>query len=188
MNTLFNPQNDFLNILYSQNRTGLALFINSVIYSKNRNDIEDCLQEVFLIVIRKSKADGINSLENHPNIKGWLFAIAKNVTHKFNSAYMKTSKTELDNSVNAELLTGEEDFTEQLLEDIIFDEINKEQLIGNLKSELTKSEREIFELRMKKFNNREIADMLNKSESTVKSTYSRLKPKLIRVINEEVNN
>jgi len=54
-------------------------------------------------------------------------------------------------------------------------------------SELTKSEREIFELRLQKMSNREIADVLNKSESTVKSTYSRLKPKLKKIINEEVN-
>jgi len=106
-------KNNFLNILYLENRTALALFINSLIYSNNRNDVEDCLQEVFLIVIRKSKTDDI---ENHPNIKGWLFTIAKNVANKFNSVYMKIKS---GNSVAPESLTDGEDFTQQILEDIV---------------------------------------------------------------------
>ncbi|MCL2633982.1 MAG: sigma-70 family RNA polymerase sigma factor [Oscillospiraceae bacterium] len=177
-------ENNYLNILYLENRTGLALFIDSIIYSKSRNDVEDCLQEVFLIVIRKVKTDGINGIESHPNVKGWLFAIAKNVAKKFNAAYMKTRN---DDSIDPQLLIGEDDFTEQVLENIIYDELDKEQLISDIMSELTKSEREIFELRLNNYSNREIAEVLNKSESTVKSTYSRLKPKLKSIIDKEVN-
>jgi len=175
-------KNRFLNLLYSENRTTLALFISSRIYSKNSNDVEDCLQEVFLIVIRKSKTEDI---ESHPNIKGWLFMIAKNVANKFNTAYMKR-KSASSNSPNSELLINEEDFTEQILEDIIYNETNQEKLLNDMKNELTKNEREIFELRLQKLSNKEIAEVLNKSESTVKSTYSRLKPKLKNIINKEV--
>jgi RNA polymerase sigma factor (sigma-70 family) len=135
---------------------------------------------VFLIVIRKSKTAHI---ENHPNIKGWLFAIAKNVARKFNAAYMKAKGQSAD--IDIEL--SEDDFTEQLLEDIIYDETNQEKLLDDMRSELTVNEREIFELRLKKLSNKEIAEVLNKSESTVKSTYSRLKPKLKKIIDLEVN-
>jgi RNA polymerase sigma factor (sigma-70 family) len=161
------------------------LFIGSRIYSKDYNDIEDCLQEVFLIVIRKAKTE---NLEQHPNLKGWLFEIAKNIAYKFNTAYMKT-KSGLCNFENLgdidSLHTA--DFTKQLLEDMVYGEIDQEQLIDTMKSGLTASEREIFELRMQSFSNTEIAALLNKSESTVKSTYSRLKPKLKQIIFEEVN-
>ena len=172
-------KNHFLNTLYLENRTSLVLFINSLIYSKNCNDAEDCLQEVFLIVIRKSKTDDI---ENHPNIKGWLFSIAKNVVSRFNVAYMKARASASD---SAEL--SEEDFSEQLTEDIIYNETNQEKLLSDMRNELSKSEREIFELRLKKLSNKEIAEILNKSESTVKSTFSRLKPKLRKIIDTEVN-
>ena len=172
-------KNHFLNTLYLENRTSLALFINSLIYSKNCNDVEDCLQEVFLIVIKKSKTDNI---EAHPNIKGWLFTIAKNVVSRFNAAYMKARANASD---SAEL--SEEDFSEQLMEDIIYSETNQEKLLSDMRNELSKSEREIFELRLKKLSNKEIAEILNKSESTVKSTFSRLKPKLRKIIDTEVN-
>jgi len=142
--------------------------------------VEDCLQEVFLIVIRKAKTDNI---ESHPNIKGWLYTIAKNVSKKFNTSYMKNK----EHTINPELMQGEEDFSHQLIEDITYNETNKEKLLSNMKNELSKSEREIFELRLKKLNNKEIAEILNKSESTVKSTYSRLKPKIMKIIDTEVN-
>jgi RNA polymerase sigma factor (sigma-70 family) len=173
----------FLNILYLENRVSLALFIGSKIYSNDYNDVEDCLQEVFLIVIRKSRTDDI---ANHPNLKGWLFAVAKNVAAKFNAAYMKnksflTVPVELTNHLSGE------DFTEQVLENIVYSNIDREKLIGDMMSELTANEREIFELRLQKLTNKEIAEMLNKSESTVKSTYSRLKPKLRQIISKEAN-
>jgi len=117
-------KNHFLNTLYLENRIGLALFINSLIYSKNCNDVEDCLQEVFLIVIRKSKTDNI---EAHPNIKGWLFSIARNVASRFNAAYMKVKTNSAD---SAEL--SEEDFSEQLLEDIVYSETNREKLLDDM--------------------------------------------------------
>lgn len=165
---------EFLNRLYLENRIKLALFIKSIIYSKNYDDAEDCLQETFLIVIKKSHTEDIS---NHPNIKGWLFTIAKNVSLKFNSAYMK-DKANLTDPECLEYVAGEQDFTEQLIEDIIYEETDKEKLLDNITSELTQSERKIFELRQKNLKNQEIAKALNKSESTVKSTYSRLKPKV----------
>ena len=164
----------FLNQLYLENRINLTLFIKSIIYSKSYNDAEDCLQETFLIVIRKSQTDDIS---NHPNIKGWLFSIAKNVSLKFNSAYMK-DKSHLTDPEGLEFAVGEQDFTEQLIEDIIYEETDKDELVENITLELTQSERKIFELRQQNFKNKEIAGMIGKSESTVKSTYSRLKPKV----------
>jgi len=173
-----NDNQNFLNVLYLENRVSLALFIGSRIYSKDYNDIEDCLQEVFLIVIRKSMTE---NLAAHPSPKGWLFEIAKNVALKFNAVYMKqkTFASSLENFL-------ERDFTEQLIEDIAYNEIDQDTLIADMMSQLTANEREIFSLRLQKFSNKEIAEMLNKSESTVKSTYSRLKPKLKQIIKEEL--
>ena len=169
-------EQEFLNRLYAENRTNLALYINSIIYSKSHDDIEDCLQETFLIVIRKSKTSDI---ADHPDIKGWLFTIAKNVSYKFNTAYMKRKSLS-----TSEIEIKHQDFTDQLLEDIIYSEIDQENLLNDIESGLTTSEREIFELRQQNFKYKEIAEILNKSESTVKSTYSRLKPKIESIIKE----
>ena len=166
---------DFIVNLYSDYNKRIAYFIKSQIYSKDFADVEDCVQEVFLIVTRKVKSD---SMPNHPNTLGWLYSIAKNVSNKFNASYLKNKTIRLE-SEDADAIFNDSDFANQSIEDIIYKEINQEELIHKMKGSLPKNERDLFEMKFeKRLSNDEIADILNKSNDAVRTKCTRIKQKL----------
>ena len=163
----------FLSKLYSENRKNILRFINSQIYSKNIDDVEDCVQEVFLVAVRKSQSVDI---ENHPNIKGWLFLIAKNIVSRFNRAYIKANHA-MDAESDINLLV-EEDFTNQMIEDIIYEAVDKEKLMNDLTENLSENDKILFMMKRKGKSNKEISVIFNISENAVASRYKRLRQKL----------
>ena len=163
-----------LESLYLENREQIAIYIKSKIYSKEQSDVDDCVQETFMIAIKKSlTAD----LGEHPNIKGWLFKVAKNVIAKFNIARMKT-KEKIDKDVKMDLIIDGNDPINQLIEDLAYEEFDIETLRSEIIGVLTESERVLFDLRVKGLSFKEISNILHKTEDAVGSKYRRIRQKL----------
>lgn len=170
-------RDEFITELYNKYSKGLSIFIKSQIYSKNFQDIEDCVQNVFRVVAEKIKTD--EDSYNHSNIKGWLYEISKKICLKLNADYMKNKTIVLEKESLVDKIFIEDDFADQATEDIFYNDINQESLINDLKSKLPKNERDLFELKFEqKLKNKEIAVILNKSEDAIKVKCSRIKQKM----------
>jgi len=169
---------EFLSNLFVENKDNLSIFIKSQLHSNRYTDVEDCVQETFLIAVKKI-TDSI--VENHPNVKGWLFSIAKNITKQFNSDYMRTEyniNTEVDMSL---LVAEDRDFTYQLIEDIVYNDIDVERIKEHLIEKLTENERDLYMLKSNGKSNREISVIFNISENAVSSRYKRIRQKLRKI-------
>lgn len=167
---------ELLSSLYNECSENLTIFIKSQIYSKSHSDAEDCVHDVFLIAVKKAETLDIKI---HPNIKGWLFKIAKHVVNKFNTYYMKSTLNVVYAEVDINsLISDDKDFTNRLIEDIIYDEIDKKKFIDDITKTLLKNEKELFLMKLKGVSNKDIAVVFNISENAVKSRYKRILKKL----------
>lgn len=154
-------------------------FIKTQIYSKKYNDVEDCAQEVFLKAVMKSQDIDI---ENHPNIKGWLISIAKNIIKQFNRDYMK-NKYKIDTEVDVNSVI-QKDFTYQLIEDMIYDDIDINKFKDKLIQALSENDKTLYIMKSKGLSNREISVILNITENAVSSRFKRIKQKLKKLYEE----
>ncbi|MDR2572488.1 MAG: sigma-70 family RNA polymerase sigma factor, partial [Oscillospiraceae bacterium] len=165
---------EYLSNLIIKNQYDVFSFIQNRIYSKSIHDVEDCVQEVFLTATRKIMSMDV---ESHPKIDGWLFAIAKNIIARFNKKYMKT-KNYLDTEADVDtLITDDRDFTHQLIEDIVYGEIDKEEFKETISKELSEDDKRLYRMKLKRLSNKEISVIFNISENAVKQRYKRIKQK-----------
>jgi RNA polymerase sigma-70 factor (ECF subfamily) len=131
---------------------------------RSRADAEDITQDVFLKAFQK-----ISSIKDASKFRGWLFSIALN---RIKDLYRKRRfrslfKTEDENLEYRASVESESDQPEAL------DQVLREDFWRQVKQvldKLSKMEREVFMLRFfDQLSLREIADVLKKNESTVKT-------------------
>ena len=162
---------DLLAELFLVKRGELIRYIRSHLYFKA--DAEDCLQEVFLTAVQKF--DTIKS-ENTSRITGWLFLTARNIVSRFNRKYLNDKRLwDVDFDIETLIAT---DFSTQLIEDILYDEIDLPHFIELVTSTLSENEKELFVLKHQGKTAKEISEILNISAKAVKSKYSRIRQKL----------
>ena len=162
--------NELIKKLYSENKGKLTFYIKSQIFSNSFNDAEDCLQETFVIALRKAKTEDIRL---HPNKEGWLFSIAKNVARKFNANYVNIIKNSVGLS-EIDYLKYQEDFSNQFIEDDIYHNVD----LDYFKHSLAKTDRDLFELKHEEnLSFKEVSVILNKNEGALRMKWLRIKQK-----------
>ena len=167
-------RNEFLTKLCLEHRARVARYIKAHIYSNEYSDVEDCVQEVFVTAVKKAQTTDI---ESYTNIVGWLLSIAKIVLLRFNKAYLRT-KHNVSHEYDTEWISYDNDFTRQLIEDIVYDEIDLERFIDDLTKMLPEIDRFVFMQKLGGKTNKEISVILNISEDAVASRYKRSRQKL----------
>lgn len=129
----------------------------------NEDDVCDAIQETIL-----NAYSHINSLKNSYKFKSWLIKILINECNKI---YLKYKNNYIE--INDELTLSTEDVGSSNIE--FLDLINK----------LNKDEQEIFILYYKeKYSTKEISNILNINESTIRSKISRGKEKIKNSLKE----
>jgi len=137
---------------------------------------EDLTQEVFLKVYRKEPA-----LKAHPNLSGWIFRIARNLS--LNALRNESSKISHENYIRNEsqeagLRINQPDY------DLIARETS--QSVKNAIGELNGSQREVLILReYHDFTYQEIAEITQSSVSAVKSLLFRARESLRKKLNNQ---
>jgi len=169
--------NSFIEKIYQEHYGLIKLVVKNSIHSPNSDDITSCVQDVFVIAMRKQ------GLEEHINIKGWLLKTAKNVVNTFNRQKAIREKY-CDFSIDLDKV----EFITADFSDLLVDQINSERLSGlNLNQiileSLSQNERDFYTLLyLKKLNIKEIGRILNISEGAALTRRTRLKEKIKKVL------
>jgi len=134
------------------------------------HDLEDCIQEVFLIAFR---ADNIEAV---PNIHGWLNLTAKNVARQHNARQAVLRK-----------FIGFDDITDELIdpdnfEDRIMAQEIADETVELIRKNLRPEEFVLFEPKyLKNKSNAEIADEIGLSKRQVDMRITRIVKKLRKI-------
>ncbi len=135
-----------------------TLYFTSLKYCRNNVDAEDNLHDAFIIIFQK-----IKTYKNKGSFEGWM----KRIT-----IYKAIDKYKTQKPVNIEI---NDDILKDNLEVEVKEELSLETLL-KLIQELPDQYRLVFNLyQLDGFSHKEIATLLNISESTSKSNYHRAK-------------
>ena len=131
---------------------------------RSRSDAEDITQDVFLKAFQK-----ISSIKDASKFRGWLFSIALNRIKDFHRkrrfhSLFKTEDENIESHPSAEAESDQPEALDQVLKEDFWRQV---RLVLN---KLSKMEREVFMLRFfDQLSINEIAEVLKKNESTVKT-------------------
>jgi RNA polymerase sigma-70 factor (ECF subfamily) len=151
----------------------------------NRSAAEDCTQDVFVILY-----NNMGKLRDYDKIGGWIYKTAANLTKQYAASIRKERKhtiklpsfmdeDELSLPMTEALTYGESVDTRMEDEDQI--SVWADQILSNLK----KDEQDIWRLSFReKKTIREVADVLQISESAAKSRINRLRHKITSIVRD----
>ncbi len=138
-------------------------------YSGNEEQAEDLLQDSFLKAFEK-----IKTFKNDGSLGGWLRKLTLNTALEFYRKNKRTNQT-------FELT----DYSLDLIDDTIIEQLELEDLLLKIQK-LPTGFRTIFNLyAIEGYNHREIAELLDISDGTSKSQYSRARKLLKNMITKE---
>lgn len=149
----------FLKELMEETYDRVYIFIGRK--QKDRNFVEDVVQETFLEAYRKA-----DFLMNHPNRMGWLYTTARNKMMKMAIKRKETCSLE-----------REEDHTEEIeFKETVYNEI---ELAETLRTSVSKREYEmVCDYYLKGYTYEEIADKYGIDVGSIRMRMSRVKKKL----------
>lgn len=149
----------------------------------NLDDASDVTQEILLKAYR-----GIRNFKGKSSFSTWLYTITNNTCIDFIRKNRKTNLVYLDREYETEegsyriQLDSNEDTPEQL-----FEKKEVQKLVRESINELSYNHRKVIILRdMEQFSYREIAEILDCSEGTIKSRISRARVSLKTIIKEKL--
>jgi len=157
-------ENAFEQLVYRYDRTVLSIALK---YTGNTDDAKDLYQEVFIRAYR-----GINNFQFRSEFSTWLYRIAVNVC----LSYKSRSKDHLKVSINED--EDDNGFSKNASEQLVYEGSSpEEEAAGNELTEIVDAALETLSSRQKMtfvlkhyegYKIREIAEMLNCKEGTVK--------------------
>lgn len=162
----------FLENLYKTYYDKVYIKINSMCFSKNPHDIEDCVSQTFLVALKK-----YDILKIHPNPKAYLLKTASNIVNNFNTTYSRNILKQQD--INDISIPSMEERVEN---DIIEQKIINQEIYTKIMNNLNKEQQQLYFLRfVENMSYENIAELFGVSNSTIRMRISRLK---LCIINE----
>ena len=166
---------NFISELITDNRVNLQRYVTHIYPAMSIADIEDCLQELYLL-----SYDKYDDLFAHSNKIGWLFTSLKNIA---SNLYRKNKNT---NSVPIEIAEYElsyEYFNSDTTFDLILQSISEDEIIRYLINHLSTQEQAIYKMKyVDEKDNAHIAENLNIKENAVRARCSDIRKKVRGII------
>ncbi len=143
----------------------------------NMEDAKDITQEVFVIVYNR-----IEELEHHENIGGFIYQTAKFLADNFKRKAVKKSLNET--YIYREIGSKEKDLYEKLIK--TYDrKIDVNQYVDNVLLLLTEEKQQLYRLYyIEDKSYREIAEILNVNEASLRMKYVRLRREIKKLIKQ----
>lgn len=176
---LTEEQKAFVEKLFRDNHKLLYKRIFELLQSVDPSAAEDCLSNLFLTLCLSA-----GKVMEHENPTAWLFLTAKFIClkHVRNIGYSTKRNIPIDENVANSLSDGQ-DLEEKVINDILYCQWENQGMREKLLKGLNPNEREILKLRFEKgLSNKEIGDILNKSEDAVRFTIYYTKKKITEKI------
>lgn len=160
--------------LYNELYGYLFTIIQNRIYEGCPQDyILDCLDEVFLIALRKKRDKNFRE-----NPKGWLIITTRNVVDNFNRKHVNRLRF-LESDVKMDNLTASHDIVEHLALKMALED----HVIDKIKQELSEEERVLYVMRFEEGKTtKEIAQELGIKHGTISTRVNRMKKHFERLI------
>lgn len=176
-NYILDPKDsEYLMELYIKYEKLIKYTIAKSISYMSKEDMEDCLMDVFCISCCK-----IEQLKSSPNPAGWLVKTAKLVSKNRMRRNITIDKYCCQN--NEDYIYVEEDFEDQLIENIIFESWLKDNVSYKIYSLLNKTDKELYDLKLRrKLTVEEIAKRKNKSIGSIRVAVSRMEHRIKQII------
>lgn len=166
---------DYIVKLYQLYSAIVKKTIISKLYSCSIEDIEDCVQEVFVVAVKR-----LDELRGHPKLIGWFTVVAKNIAMKHNEKFLT------EKHVNDKAFDDCPDtfcVEEQVVEDIMFAELIKQDVLNTVLNTLESEEKKLYNLRwVQHLRYKEIEEALALSSGAVKSRILRLRRHIEEII------
>lgn len=163
----------FIEQIYNKYYKFVYTIVKNSIYSSQ--EIESCVHDVFIAAI-----EYVN-LEKHPNIEGWLFITAKNISKQFNHKYLLRVNKITDEDEN---IIAQRDFISALEEDDEYIHLINNGIIKKILDSFTENEKVLYWLKYSQHKTyEEISDILNVSAGALMTRNSRMISKAKRIIN-----
>ena len=166
---------EFIDELYKKYSKKVLTFCN--IYCDDKNDAADCLQKTFMEVMEKIKI-----LKVHENPEKWLYKTSYNFTRNANKIKRRYIIRE-KNIDDFENILYNDDFQDELIDQIDNKEKNYNDYINTILSQLSDKQKDLFICRyLKKMGIKEIAKNYNRSYTSITTAICKLKKRLKEIL------
>jgi RNA polymerase sigma-70 factor (ECF subfamily) len=136
----------------------LYWYIRKIVISHDNSN--DVLQETFVRIYRN-----IGKFEGKSSLLTWMYRIAHNESLRF---IEKNKNSQLHHSVN----DSTSDYLKELADDAYFDGNEMKQKFHEVLLTLTEKQKQVFQMKyFDELSFKEISDILNTNENTLKSSY-----------------
>lgn len=172
-----NLENDICKDLWIEYEPQLRNVATAKLHS-HPDEVDDVISDVFVALCEKVQKDGVPE-----KLKGWFYGVLNNIINlKFRELYrIKEKETDLLD------IKVEIPVTNDVIEEKI-DEIYNDEIKNRLKELLNEKEYEIiYLLHFKKLKMKEVAQLLNSTETAIKQKHYRICKKLRKIIGNSKN-
>ena len=171
-----NKDRQFIEELYDTNYSFVKTLVKASLYSNNIDDITSCVNDVFIIAIQK-----VDILKTHNNIKAWFTLTTKYTVLSENRKFVKSRK-KLKQITEESLCSYEDTYVDDIVNNIVFNDINFIELKQSILNELSDKEFDLFKLKyILQTANSLIAEKYSISENNVRAKLSRLHKKILKI-------
>ncbi len=163
----------FISQLIDENRDKLLRAVARNMNTTDPNDIDDCLQEVFLLTLQNAK-----KLTTHPNPIGWLHKTTFNIAHdmKRNADKRRTKFLSLDDALH---LMADNSFENKCIERMEHHIWNIDERKKEIFSKLSIRELDLYHLRfVEKRDYSYIAQKYRTTEGCIRAWISQMKKRI----------
>lgn len=170
-------ENDICQNIWIEYEPQLRKVATAKLYS-HPDEIDDVISDVFVALCEKVQKDGVPE-----KLKGWIYGTLNNIINlKFRELYRIKEKESCLLNIEVEIPV-----TNDVIEEKI-DEIYNDEIKNRLKELLNENEYEIiYLLHFKKLKMKEVARLLNSTETAIKQKHYRICKKLRKIIDNSKN-
>jgi len=183
-------ENELLNLLKNEDKVAQEEFVKKYYnnmfsiatrYLGNREDVEDCLQESFLAAIKY-----IDTFEGKSTIKTWLTSIVINKSLMKLRSRQKRDEISIDQflpTFDSDGFRIEPEWNISVSTDELVQKKRNKEIVGNAIKKLPEDYKAVLLLRdIDGYSTTEVAEMLNLTESNVKSRLHRARSVLKKLL------
>lgn len=180
METLSKEVQEEITSLISSHREKFVRIISRRYYNATKEDIEDCLQDLFVVAY-----ENYESFNASQNKIGWLFISLRNILSN-NLKASKKRRIAFSKYINKPNRT--ESFEDDILFGILTKHLSEDTLIKEIFSHFSSSEIELYNLRYKeKLSTKDIAKKLGIPHGTVRRRLFDLNRKVRKIIESGIS-
>lgn len=167
--------------LVTSHKSDLVKIITSKLGQYKTNDVEDCLQDLFVLAFIHRK-----KLSRHPNPVGWLFVTARNLAHDTFRKNKKNEKYTVSFEDAIEIF-GTDEMEETMLENGTAPKEELETTKEKILEELSCREKKLYRLKyIEKKDTKYLARYFSTTEGCIRAWLSQMRKHIRKIVENQM--